>query len=107
MLHDSWSQIDGHLGGPAAIAEMLMQSHRHEIELLPALPGAWVNGSVRGLCARGAAVLDFRWHEGSLTSVTVHARHAGKIKLRYRQIAVELDTAPGGTYRLDGSLHRV
>lgn len=107
MLHDSWSQIDGHLGGPAAIAEMLMQSHRHEIEVLPALPAVWANGSVRGLCARGAVILDFQWRDGSLTSVTVHAKQSGRIRLRYRQNAIELETAPDGTYTLDGALHRI
>jgi alpha-L-fucosidase 2 len=107
MLHDSWSQIDGHLGGPAAIAEMLIQSHRNEIEVLPALPTAWANGSVRGMCARGAAVLDFRWHDGSLTSVTVHASQSGRIKLRYKQTAIELVTVAGGSYTLDGALHRI
>ena len=106
MLHDAWSQIDGHLGGPAAIAEMLLQSHRNEIEVLPALPAAWASGSVRGLCARGAVVLDFRWHAASLTAVTVHATRSGRVKLRYQQIAIELDTMPGGTYTLDGSLRR-
>jgi alpha-L-fucosidase 2 len=106
MLHDSWSQIDGHLGGPAAIAEMLIQSHRHEIEVLPALPAAWANGSVRGLRARGAAVLDFLWRDGALRSVTVHAGRAGRIKLRYKQIAVELETVPGGSHTLDGKLQR-
>jgi alpha-L-fucosidase 2 len=105
MLHDSWSQIDGHLGGPAAIAEMLIQSHRNEIEVLPALPVAWANGSVRGLRARGAAVLDFLWRDGALSSVTVHAGRSGRIKLRYKQIAIELQTAQGGSYTLDGKLH--
>jgi alpha-L-fucosidase 2 len=107
MLQDSWSQIDGHLGGPAAIAEMLLQSHRHEMEVLPALPDAWPNGWVRGLRARGAVILDFRWHDGALTSVTVHASRPGKLKLRYKQISVQLDAAPGGTYTLDGALRRV
>jgi alpha-L-fucosidase 2 len=106
MLHDSWSQIDGHLGGPAAIAEMLIQSHRDEIEVLPALPAAWASGSVRGLRARGAAVLDFQWRDGALNSVTLHARRPGRIKLRYQKIAIELETAPGGSYKLDGALQR-
>jgi len=106
MLLDYAYQIDGHLGGPAAIAEMLMQSHRNEIEVLPALPAAWANGFVRGLCARGAAVLDFQWKDGSLTSVTVHARKPGKIKLRYKQITTELDADAGGNYTFDGALHR-
>jgi alpha-L-fucosidase 2 len=106
MLHDYWDQIDGHLGGPAAIAEMLIQSQSSEIELLPALPDAWANGSVRGLCARGAAVLDFAWKNGLLTSVKVHAKCAGNLKLRYGKLVVQLPVKEGSTTVLDGMLRQ-
>ena len=70
-------QIDGNFGGCAGIAEMLIQSQDGCIELLPALPSAWKDGSFKGLCVRGGGVVDATWKDGSVQKVVLKARSAG------------------------------
>jgi alpha-L-fucosidase 2 len=78
-------QIDGNLGAANGMLEALVQSHwtreGAEIELLPALPQQWAEGSVRGVRLRGGATLNMLWKGGKVVSVELHPRSGGTVRL--------------------------
>jgi alpha-L-fucosidase 2 len=78
-------QIDGNMGAANGMLEALVQSRwmpeATEVELLPALPEQWSEGSVEGVCVRGGAILDMRWKAGKLIALKLHAKNDGAIRL--------------------------
>lgn len=95
---------DGNFGGTSAIGEMLLQSHAGAIQLLPALPANWGNGSVQGLRARGNTIVDMRWVEGRLTGATIRPGAGGELVVAYGGRTVKLEVEAGRGFRLDGEL---
>jgi len=88
-------QIDGNFGITAGVAEMLLQSHEEEINLLPALPQAWPTGAIRGLRARGGCTVDEIWKDGQLTEAVIHCDHGGVRRVRYGAKDREFRLYPG------------
>jgi len=85
--HGAFS-IDCNHAGTAGVAEMLLQSHENEINILPALPKEWNSGHVSGLCARGGFTIDLEWKNGVASRLTISS-NAGKVcRLRVNGVAI-------------------
>lgn len=88
-------QIDGNFGGSAAFAEMLVQSTENEIRLFPALPDAWSEGSVSGLCTRGAFEVSMTWKDKKLIKVTILSKKGGEATVFYNNQSKKINLKAG------------
>jgi alpha-L-fucosidase 2 len=109
-------QIDGNFGFVAGIDEMLLQSHEryvdvakpnldcYFIDLLPALPSSWKNGSVSGLRARGGFEIGVRWESGQLVEATIKSVGGEMARIRYDGKVREIQFKHGQIVRLNARL---
>ena len=93
-------QIDGNFGGTAGITEMLLQSHMGFIQLLPALPDAWANGSISGICAKGNFEVSISWKEGQLEKAIIHSKSGVPCNVRYGDKTLKFKTVKEKKYEI-------
>ena len=93
-------QIDGNFGATSGIAEMLIQSHRGCIEVLPALPGAWSSGSYTGLRAQGNFTVDLAWSGSKPDRCTVYSGSGGELRIRFGSAEKVVQTSAGSRYTI-------
>ncbi len=97
-------QIDGNFGYTVGLCEMLLQSHAGYIELLPALPREWQDGSFRGLVARGNFEVDCEWQGGRITKIRVTARSGGRLRIKLPEyIRKSMQDSSGAIYEREMS----
>jgi alpha-L-fucosidase 2 len=100
-------QIDGNFGSTSGIDEMVLQSDQryrdnpeaaedsYYIDLLPAIPSQWPEGSMHGLRARGGFEVDLDWHQGKLTSAKIRSIAGSSTRVRYAGATVPIKLRPG------------
>lgn len=96
-------QIDGNFGAAAAMAEMLLQSGSKRLVLLPALPGAWETGHMKGIRIKGNAQADVYWENGELLKCCITADSALNTQVRYRDKVIPLKLAQGESRVITGA----
>jgi alpha-L-fucosidase 2 len=79
-------QIDGNFGACSGVAEMLLQSYNDTINILPALPTVWKNGSMKGMRAVGNFTVDQTWADGKAQVVSVVSGSGLDCKMQYKGI---------------------
>ena len=104
LFNGSRYQIEANFGICAGIAEMLLQSHEGAVNLLPALPAVWPEGSVTGLRARGGFEVDIEWKDDALQRVTITSLNGNPLTVRYKDRIAEVNTRPGSRYEFDARL---
>ncbi len=88
-------QIDANFGFSTALNAMIVQDHRADVVLLPALPAALSTGRIDGMRLRGGLTLSMQWRDGHLLAAKISSPHAQTRRFRLAKHCVDVIIGPG------------
>ena len=88
-------QIDGNFGGTAAIHEMIIQSTKDDIILLPATPKVWNDGHLHGSKVRGGAIVNLDWKNGKPSRFEIISKEGGDFNIIFKEKQIPLKLKSG------------
>ncbi len=92
-------ELDGNTGLAAGVSEMLLQSEKDRIRLLPALPEEWPEGEFSGFGARGGFTVGCRWESGAPVQAEIRnvADRRASVSVVWENKTLLLDIPAGET----------
>jgi alpha-L-fucosidase 2 len=75
-------QIDGNFGTLSGITEMMLYSRMGYMEILPALPDKFKNGSIKGIKAKGNITVDIFWKNNQATKLSLISPFSQKVTVK-------------------------
>jgi hypothetical protein len=88
-------------GLPAVVVDMIVQSSSKTIDLLPALPDQWKEGSIKGAWTRSGVKIDLQWKDGKPVTADLTANRDTDIVVRFEDKEWPVSLAKDETVRLE------
>jgi hypothetical protein len=98
------NNLDAALSLPRLLMEMLVFSRPGHIELLPAWPADYPDGSLTGVLIRGGHKLDLTWSAGKVVSATFHAGRDDRGIIVHGAVKKSFEFKAGTRYQFDAQL---
>ena len=104
--HDPEHQVynlDAVLSIPRLLMEMLVYTEKGKIELLPAWPCDYADGSIKGIKIYGGHTLDITWKAGKLIEAVLYARQNERYEVVCGDVRRHVQLHKGKTYHFPAS----
>lgn len=96
--HHGIYNLDAALSFPRLLMEMLVFTQPGQIEILPAWPKSYPDGTIRGMKIYGGHTLDMSWKNGKLESLVIRGGSDEMLECSYQGIKKQIQLKYNRTY---------